>query len=379
MVFLLSYIIVSLLVGDDNFGKIRRACHAFPCSVQRMRLFSISSSPPEGGKEEDKEEEGDINSAKPKTPVIEVSEVFDKTGSAEKSSRTDVERQQPQAPRYPNSDSLKKKVRARITISESAVMIVCVGIILAVLVYCGKVAGQPSSTTSKNGDDKQHDDDSNPNDFTQYVNIWLGTQGGGNDNPAVSRPFGMVKLGPDLYVSGTDAYSGYLANGVFSGFSMMHEQGTGGAPKYGVVSQLPLVGDVTQPLSNLTVGRKTADGGSVGYYKAVTSEDVIVELAAASRAGMYQYTFPTNGTGAGDEKGNVLVDVSHVLPSYRGQGLSQGYAGAQIRVAEDGHYEGYGIYNNGWNRSPDWTIYFCMRDLCPKRRKQLHEPVLTMR
>lgn len=325
-----------------------------------MRLFSISSpSSPEG---EEEGREGDINSAKPKTAVVEVSEVFDnKTGDSEQgSSQTDVENQPPQSH---NSESLKK-VRARITITESVVMLVCVGVILAVLIYCGKVAGQPSTssiTNTKNGDDKQHDDDINPNDYTQYVNIWLGTQGGGNDNPAVSRPFGMVKLGPDLYVSGTDAYSGYLANGVFSGFSMMHEQGTGGAPKYGVVSQLPLVGDVTQPLSNLTVGRKMADGGSVGYYRAVTSEDVVVELAAASRAGMYQYTFPTNG--AGDGKGNVLVDVSHVLPSYRGQGLSQGYAGGEIRVAEDGHYEGYGIYNNGWNRSPDWTIYFCK--LCP--------------
>lgn len=318
-----------------------------------MRLFSISSPSP-GDKEE-----GDINFAEPKTHVVEVSEVFDKTGSTEKGSQTnDVERQEP--PRYPNSET-PRKVRARITITESAVMLVCVGVILAVLIYCGKVAGQPSSSSSSssNGDDKQHDDDNKPNDFTQYVNIWLGTQGG-NDDPAVSRPFGTVKLGPDLYVSGTDAYSGYLPNGVFSGFSMMHEQGTGGAPKYGVVSQLPLVGDVTQPLSNLTVGRQMADGGSVGYYKAVTSEDVVVELTATSRAGMYQYTFPTHSAGGSDEKGNVLVDVSHVLPSYRGQGLSQGYAGGKISVAEDGHYEGFGIYNNGWNRSPDWTIYFCM-------------------
>lgn len=323
-----------------------------------MRLFSISSpSSPEG---EEEGREGDINSAKPKTPVIEISEVFDnKTGDSERGIRSkDIEKQRPQS----HDSESRKKVRARITLTESAVMLVCVGIILAVLIYCGKVAGQPSSsiTNTKNGDDKQHDDgNNNPNDFTQYVNIWLGTQGGGNDDPAVSRPFGMVKLGPDLYVSGTDAYSGYLANGVFSGFSMMHEQGTGGAPKYGVVSQLPLVGDVTEPLSNLTVGRKMADGGSVGYYKAVTREDVVVELAAASRAGMYQYTFPTNGSDAGDEKGNVLVDVSHVLPSYRGQGLSQGYAGGEIKVAEDGHYEGYGVYNNGWNRSPNWTIYFC--------------------
>lgn len=311
-----------------------------------MRLFSISRlTPPEGDE--------DINTSE--SPKIQVTEVIDKTGNIEKGSGTDIEKQQqPQQPQYPSSE-VSRKVRARITVTESAVMLFFIGVILAVLIYCGKVTSHPVATKS-NGDDKQHDDDNNPNDYTQYVNIWLGTQSGGNDDPAVSRPFGMVKLGPDLYVSGTDSYSGYLPNGAFSGFSMMHEQGTGGAPKYGVVSQLPLVGTVAEPLSNLTVGRQTADGGSVGYYKAVTSEDVVVELAAASRAGMYQYTFPTDGI---DEGNNVLVDVSHVLPSFRGQGLSQGYAGGEIAVAEDGHYEGYGVYNNGWNRSPDWKIYFC--------------------
>jgi putative alpha-1,2-mannosidase len=190
-------------------------------------------------------------------------------------------------------------------------------------------------------------------DLTQYVNVFTGTEGGGNDNPAAARPFGMVKLGPDLLDSKTDAYSGYLPTGDFSGFSMMHEQGTGGAPKYGTVSQLPLVGEVPQPLSNITVGRTGADEGSVGYYKAVTSESVTVELSPANRAGIYRYTFPKTGAN------NILVDVSHVLPSFRGQGLGQGYAGGDITVFADGHYEGHGVYNNGWNRSPNWPIYFC--------------------
>jgi putative alpha-1,2-mannosidase len=164
----------------------------------------------------------------------------------------------------------------------------------------------------------------------------------------------MVKLGPDLLIKGTDSYSGYLPRGNFSGFSMMHESGTGGAPKYGTVSQLPLVGSITNPLSNITVGRVGADEGSIGYYKASTAENVIVELAASSRAGLYQYTFPTSS-----RSNNILIDMSHVLPSFRGQGLGQGYAGGSFRIMGDGHYEASGVYNNGWNRSPNWTIYSC--------------------
>ncbi|RHZ59768.1 hypothetical protein CDV55_105237 [Aspergillus turcosus] len=190
-------------------------------------------------------------------------------------------------------------------------------------------------------------------DLTSHVNLFTGTQNGGNNFPGAARPFGMVKLGPDLLNPGTDAYAGYLPTGAFSGFSMMHEQGTGGAPKYGTVAQLPLVGEVSEPLSNLTVGRDGADEASVGYYKASTADGVTVELAATARAGMYRYTFPAGVTG------NVLVDVSHVLPSFRGQGLSQGYKGGNLTIFPDGHYEGHGVYDNGWNRSPDWAIYFC--------------------
>jgi putative alpha-1,2-mannosidase len=191
-------------------------------------------------------------------------------------------------------------------------------------------------------------------DYTQYVDVFIGTDGGGDDFPGVSRPFGMVKLGPDILNGNNDAYSGYADTGNFSGFSLMHEQGTGGAPKYGTVAQLPLVGNISDPLSNITVGRNGTDQASVGYYNAWTNESVMVELAGTHRAGMFRYTFPSS-----DDTKNVLVDASHFLPDFRGSGLAQAYQGGNITVFNDGHYEGNGVYNNGWNRSPDWSIYFC--------------------
>ncbi|KAL3487353.1 glycosyl hydrolase family 92-domain-containing protein [Aspergillus germanicus] len=191
-------------------------------------------------------------------------------------------------------------------------------------------------------------------DLGTHVNLFLGTENGGNNFPGVARPFGMVKLGPDLLSGNTDAYSGYLPTGEFSGFSLMHEQGTGGAPKYGTVSQLPLVGNVTNPLSNITVPRGGTDQASIGYYRAQTDEGVVVELSASAHAGIFRYTFPEDST-----ENHVLIDVSHVLPSFRGQGLSQGYKGGNFTISTDGHYEGRGIYDNGWNRSPNWAIYFC--------------------
>ncbi|RDW61377.1 hypothetical protein BP5796_11269 [Coleophoma crateriformis] len=189
-------------------------------------------------------------------------------------------------------------------------------------------------------------------DLTQYVLTNTGDTNGGNTFPGVSEPFGMVKLGPDLY-TGSDSYSGYQATGNFTGFTMMHESGTGGAPKYGVVSQMPVLGNISNPLLDLNDTRAANDVTSVGYYKAQLGSGITVELGATSRAGLYQYTFP-NAT-----QKNIVIDVSHVLSSYRGQGLGQSFSGGDIAISDDGHYEGSGVYNNGWNRAPNWRIYFC--------------------
>ncbi|KAL8407892.1 hypothetical protein RB594_006626 [Gaeumannomyces avenae] len=194
-------------------------------------------------------------------------------------------------------------------------------------------------------------------DLTKYVFTDTGSVGGGNTFPGVSEPFGMVKLGPDLFTGG-DSYSGYQPNGDFLGFSMLHLSGTGGAPKYGVVAQMPVPGKVENPLGNHKTGRETADVTEVGYYRSKLKTGVTVELAASSRAGMYQYTFPSD-----PKPRNVIVDVSHVLPSFRGMGLGQHYLGGKIEVDKDGsgqtRYRGQGSYDNGWNRSPKWTVYFC--------------------
>ncbi|KAH8203119.1 hypothetical protein TruAng_002752 [Truncatella angustata] len=195
-------------------------------------------------------------------------------------------------------------------------------------------------------------------DLTNYVLPNTGDTNGGNTFPGVSLPLGIVKLGPDLY-TGSDSYSGYQAAGNFTGFSMLHESGTGGAPKYGVVSQMPAIGAIENPLLDHNDTRAAVDTTRVGYYKSTLGSGTIVELAGTTRAGLYNYTFPSSSTSS-----NIIVDVSHVLSSYRGQGLGQSYVGGNITVIPSTdesslRYEGSGSYNNGWNRAPKWTVYFC--------------------
>lgn len=183
-----------------------------------------------------------------------------------------------------------------------------------------------------------------------------GTTNGGNMFPGVvPAPFAPVKLGPDM--DGMDsAKSGYMPTGKLTGLSLMHVSGTGGSPKYGTVSQLPIVGEVTDLNGSFYVERSTSDVGGVGEYEITLKNGIHIDLAGSPHVGMLQYSFPPN------QKANVLVDVSHYLQTTKKGGLlSQSYEEGSIEIFPDGHYEGSGTYEGGWNLSPDWKVYFCGR------------------
>lgn len=119
---------------------------------------------------------------------------------------------------------------------------------------------------------------------------------------------------------------------------------------------MPVAGPVPNPLDNLSQLRASADQASVGFYKSSLKDGTQVTLAATAHAGIYGYAFPQGGA---SNVSSIVVDVSHVLPSFRGQGLGQGYAGGSIEVFPDGHYEASGIYNNGWNRGELQLFRLC--------------------
>ena len=134
-----------------------------------------------------------------------------------------------------------------------------------------------------------------------------------------------------------------------TGFSFLHESGIGGAPKYGVVAQMPLtILEGVNILDNLTYmqPRVQQDFASVGYYRSDLQNGVEVELAASRHAGILQYTFPF----AGDKI--VHVDVSHHLPAMADAEplKSQTYSNGQLTVSDNGaQYTGWGVWKGGWN------------------------------
>ncbi|CAI6339293.1 unnamed protein product [Periconia digitata] len=219
-------------------------------------------------------------------------------------------------------------------------------------------------------------------DYTPFVNPFIGAEGpipgyaygGGDIFVGAAVPFGVVKLGIDTQednVTIATINGGYTPRGLVTGVSMMHESGTGGCPKYGVISQMPLtnVGAPINFLDNTTYWQKRVgqDEASVGSFATDLENGVHISLTGSRHAGQLRYEFP------GDQK-HVLVDVSHFLPEPTGGFCTQHYLDGSIGIAEDNKtYTGHGTYAGGFNLGAPYTVYFCGEfDTAPQDAQTWH-------
>ncbi|KAI0015442.1 alpha-1,2-mannosidase family protein-like protein [Xylariomycetidae sp. FL0641] len=207
-----------------------------------------------------------------------------------------------------------------------------------------------------------------PEELTQYVNPLIGTEGpdhgtaksAGNVFPGATLPFGAVKVGIDTTTLNEpfSANGGYTPNGNVTAISMLHESGTGGAPTYGLIPQMPLTTlSGVNVLDNLTYmqPREGQDEARVGYFKTKLASGVTAEMSASMHAGIMQYSYPADADGR-----YVLVDLSHFLPSI-GK-TEQYYSNGLLERSEDGSwYSGHGVYRAGFSMGPSYPVFFCGR------------------
>lgn len=192
------------------------------------------------------------------------------------------------------------------------------------------------------------------NNPVDHVDLFFGTASGGNVFPGATRPFGMVKLGVDVIGASADTYSGYAADGSVSGFSMMHESGTGGAPEYGVVSQLPYLGNVDLS-KEPSLERNSPDVATVGRYQCNFTNGITVDAAAGERSGILAYDF-----GANNHDAKVIVNVAHHLNAPSRPWWTQYFVNGSISVNRDlKGYTGHATIKGGWGLQEPWTIYYC--------------------
>lgn len=144
--------------------------------------------------------------------------------------------------------------------------------------------------------------------YHQYVNPFIGTDGHGHTFPGATLPFGMVQLSPDTRIDGSwDGCSGYhYSDNVIYGFSHTHLSGTG-VSDYGDIMLMPTMEvDEIDAEQYSSFFRKSKESASAGFYEVyLDKHDINVELTTSSRVGFHRYTFNRNG------KANIILDLRH--------------------------------------------------------------------
>lgn len=144
--------------------------------------------------------------------------------------------------------------------------------------------------------------------YSQYVNPFIGTGGHGHTYPGATLPYGMVQLSPDTRIDGSwDGCSGYhYSDDVIYGFSHTHLSGTG-VSDYGDIMLMPTM-DVNsfKPNDYSSKFSHNKEKASAGYYSVhLDKYDIDVELTASTRVGFHKYKFNKDG------KANIILDLKH--------------------------------------------------------------------
>lgn len=195
---------------------------------------------------------------------------------------------------------------------------------------------------------------SNPvQDYTKFVDPYIGSSYHGHVFVGTSTPFGMVQVGPNNIHKGWDWCSGYhYSDSIVIGFSHTHLNGTG-CTDLGDVLLMPVSGDVRTPRGN-------QDDISQGYASLYSHKNEVVrpdyyslfldryqiqvELTSTDRVGFHRYRYPKG------KPAHVILDLK--------EGNGNEAFDTYLKQVDDYTIEGY-RFSHGW--SPTHKVYFSLK------------------
>ena len=176
-------------------------------------------------------------------------------------------------------------------------------------------------------------------DYTQYVNPFVGTGGHGHVFLGANVPFGHIQAGPTQKKQGWDWCSGYhYSDSIIIGFGQMHLSGTG-IGDLGDIALLP----VTQNNEREVKFSHKAEYATPGYYAVTLANGVRVELTATLRTAFHRYTFP-----ADVKQEQVVIDLSQGIGWDKMTACSMRQEGRNTVVGSR--------FSTGWAK--DQRVYF---------------------
>ncbi|KAL4905945.1 hypothetical protein BDW74DRAFT_167579 [Aspergillus multicolor] len=160
-------------------------------------------------------------------------------------------------------------------------------------------------------------------DVLQYVNPLIGSTDGGNVFAGATIPYGMAKA-----VADTDSPSrqgGFtFDDSNITGFSSLHDSGTGGQPSLGNFPLFPYVSCIGDDVNGCTYSKRTRkttyDRNSVvaspGYFGLTLSSGIQVDMTAAHHTSLFRFRIASSQ----DTSPLILLDLSDLSDSRQDNG-----------------------------------------------------------
>lgn len=174
-------------------------------------------------------------------------------------------------------------------------------------------------------------------DIFRYIDPLIGTINGGHVFPGASLPFGMAKAVADVNGENQGGYASDNSN--VTGFSHMHDSGTGGSPSLGNFPIFPQAGCVNDqidgcqfPITDRAVPR--ANGSIVatpGYFAITLESQIRAEMTVSNHTALYRFTFPQNPVEQNSTLSPlILADLTDLTESRQNASISVDPQSGQI-------------------------------------------------
>jgi len=166
-------------------------------------------------------------------------------------------------------------------------------------------------------------------DPLKHIDPLIGASNGGNVFPGASLPYGMAKAVADTNSSSNQG--GFTLDGaVVTGFSTMHDSGTGGNPSLGNFALFPYTncpdGDINQcAFPKKARARFGAFGnGSVtskpGIFGLTLESGIRADMTVTQRASLFKFAFPPVGSDGEPAQPLILQDLTDLADSRQDNG-----------------------------------------------------------
>ncbi|KAK2012242.1 family 92 glycosyl hydrolase [Colletotrichum eremochloae] len=202
----------------------------------------------------------------------------------------------------------------------------------------------------------------------KYVDPLIGTVNGGHVFPGASLPYGMAKACADTDSHAENAAGWVSDSSKITGFSNLHDSGTGGSPSMGNFPLFPHPGcknDDYLACKYTTEQRSLSRvNGSVvarpGYFSVGLINTVHAEMTVSKRTALYRFSFSPNDTVSyADTANHGTVDaVSSPLILIDLTDIAQSRTSGGIQVYESGRVIGDGQFRPSFGQG-NYRAFFC--------------------